>query len=229
GEGGDATRAVATGDAAVGIGREFHGLAHLGENFFDEESGVLIAERVVFETAVATGFLSFLCGGDHARVDENADSHGNVTGVDEIVEDGGRAERAIGFDKPASVETDEDAGGAGAVVLGGHVDPVVAFGVFKNVAFPMVFGDFALRDALFDLRIGTGDVVLVGAGERGGKQKTEDRDGEERAFHTSGEWNVRTNLGNFPEFSNPAMASGGGGIADFRLSLRGPAPIGEPS
>jgi hypothetical protein len=185
GEGSDASRAVAAGDAAVGIGRELHGFADFGEDLFDEKAGVLTAEGVIFEAAVFAGFLPFLRGGDDAGIDEDADGHGDVAGMDEIVEHGGGAEGSVGLDKSAAVEADEDAGRFGPVILGGDIDPVVALGAGENGTLPLVLSHFPLRDAFLDHGVGTGDIVLVG-GEEGSREKAKSGREEQSRFHVRG-------------------------------------------
>jgi hypothetical protein len=163
--------AVAAGDAAVGIGREFHGFADFGEDLLEQKAGVLIAEGVVFEAAILAGFLPFLRGGDDAGIDEDADGHRDVAGVDEIVEHGRGAEGSVGFDKSATVEADEDAGGLRLVILGGDIDPVVALGAGKDFAGPFRLRHGAFRHALLRLGIGAGLVVVLRGRRREGDRE----------------------------------------------------------
>ena len=148
-----------TGDAThFGVLANVVALFDFGKNFFGEETGVGVAEGVVFDTAIAW-FLSGLLFGESAGIDEDADGDGHVTLGDEVVEDGGGAERAVGCGVAEAVLKDHEGGGLGGVVLRREIDEVVTGGAGIDVAIvPAVLSDFAFGDVL---REGVGRVVVV--------------------------------------------------------------------
>ncbi len=174
GEGADAAGADAADGAALGIIDEGVGFGDFGDHFVEDEAGVDVREGVVFDAAVASGFVAFFGGGEDAGVNEDADGDGHLAFVDEVVEYGGGAEVALEVDVGGAVLEDHDAGGVGGVVLGGDVDPVVAGGAGVDFAGgPLVLGDGALGDACLDEgvgAVGVGDVFGVGGGSGDGEE-----------------------------------------------------------
>ena len=87
--------------------------------------------------------------GASTGIDEDADGDGDVALGDEVVEDGGVADLAVGVSVAEAVLEDEKGGGFGGVVLGGNVNEVFAVGVGEDLAvIPGVAGDGAFGDVL---------------------------------------------------------------------------------
>lgn len=110
GEGGDGTGGGAAEAAVVGVGRDVE--VEGGDEFFDEEVGVVGAHAIVFEGAVEAGLGSFAGGGDDSGVYEEADGDGHVTGGDELVDDIGCVAGFSGVvDEASAILKDHEAGG----------------------------------------------------------------------------------------------------------------------
>ncbi|MFO1092213.1 MAG: hypothetical protein U0992_02725 [Planctomycetaceae bacterium] len=141
----DRSRAGAGDGTVVRVGAELVRFADFGEEFFDEEPGVLVAEAVVLKAAIEAAEGVLIGGRDDAGADKDADLNRDVLLVDEVVEGGGELP-VLGAGNP--VLDDEDSSRLAGVVLGGDVDPVVADGTGEDVAFERngTF-DFSLRNA----------------------------------------------------------------------------------
>ena len=136
-------------------------LPHLRQDFFEQKTGVLVAERIVLEAAIAARFLARLRRGNLAGIDKEADGHGHFLLRDEIVEHNRRAELTVGVRVIAAVLKDHHARRFGRLVLLRHVNPVITFRARKNLAAPMVFGDFAARHVFLRKRV-RAELVVVG-------------------------------------------------------------------
>ena len=78
GEGGDAPGAVSANGPAIGVVAQLHGFPDFGNNLLDEKTGVLVAERVVFEAAIFSGALAFFRGRHDPWIDENTHGYRDI-------------------------------------------------------------------------------------------------------------------------------------------------------
>ena len=106
----DSTGGTAGDAAHLGVFANVVALFDFGKNFFGEETGVGVAEGVVFHAAVAWFFAGLLFG-ETAGVDEDTDGDGHVAFSDEVVEDGGGTEWAVGSGVTEAVLKDHEGGG----------------------------------------------------------------------------------------------------------------------
>ena len=132
GEGADAAGADAADGATFRVVGELIGFADFRENLFDQETGVLIGERVVFEAAIGNGPAAGRGGGLRSGIDEDADGDRHLPGRDQVVEDDWDAEVAFLIDVTRAILEDHHAGGSLAVILCGDVDPVIARGAGED-------------------------------------------------------------------------------------------------
>src|SRR5205823_6574046 len=86
GPGADTPRADTANGPAVRVFGEVQFLADFRQDFFEQEAGVLIAQRIVFEAAIAARLLARLGRRHFARIDEDADGRWHFLLRDEIVE-----------------------------------------------------------------------------------------------------------------------------------------------
>lgn len=123
----------------VGVLADVVGFGDEGEDFVDEEGGVVGGHVVVFVAAVEARLGVFVGSGDDAGVDEEPDGGWHFAFGDEVIEDDGGFAGSAFVDVGAAVEEDHEGGGFGGVVVGGGVDPVavgcagVGFGGFEFV------------------------------------------------------------------------------------------------
>ena len=134
--GGEAANAAAAGSADAvefGVFADRVLFLHFRNDFFDEETDVVVAEAIVFEAAVAAfpGVLARL-GGIVAGVDEDGDERWDFASGDEVIQHGGHAPGSLAALVIMAVLEDHEASSAVVLVLGGNIDPPVAFGVWKN-------------------------------------------------------------------------------------------------
>ncbi len=168
GEGADAAGACAADGVEVGVLGEGVGLLDFGDDLFEEEAGVFVAEAVVFYASVRAAF--WVGGGltgfgfKSAGVDEYRDGHGHIAACDEVVEDDWHAPAAFGVFVPFAVLEDHESGGFPLFVLGWDVDGPVAGGICEDVGLPSGhIGHGAMGD------VGAFDGIWVGLpGGRGG-------------------------------------------------------------
>src|SRR5262249_39682756 len=109
GPGANPARADPANGASARLLDEVVLLAHLGEDLFQEEPRVLVAQGVVLEATVGFRFLSRVLRGKDAGVDENSDRDRDLSLVDEVVEDDGDSEIAVLLDIRLPVLKDHDA------------------------------------------------------------------------------------------------------------------------
>src|SRR5204863_5716484 len=159
--GADPARARGTNGPAARILPQVVLLSYFRQDFFLQKAGVLIGERVVFEAAVTARFLALLIGRKSSRIDEDADRHGHIFFVNEIVKDDRHAKIALLVHISPSVLKDHDTSGLLRIVLSRHIDPIIANRAFENLASPLVLADLALRDIRLLLRIGA-ELIIHG-------------------------------------------------------------------
>lgn len=150
--------------AAFGIFCEVIFPANFGKDFVEEEFGVFVAERIVFDAAVVGIPVVEVIEILHAPgpgSDENSNRHRHLLFGDEIVHHDRKANDAVGVLRAMAVLENEDAGGLGRVVLGGNVNPVIAKGVGEHLALEMdrAFNS-SVRNSFLGERIGMSIVFL---------------------------------------------------------------------
>ena len=138
GEGRDAAAARAADRAHGGIFGNGKLFLDLGQNLFEEQANVAVAERIVFESAVARGGAGFLRGvrrtrGIITRIDHHGDRHGHFAASDQVFKYDGHAPVPRGRVATATVLEDHEGSGAVGFVAGRHVDPPVARGVREDL------------------------------------------------------------------------------------------------
>ena len=124
------------------------------QQLFNDEPGVLIAERVVLKAAVArTPRVLRQCVAAMAGIDEQPDRDGHVALVNQVVEDDGNAMLAGFVGVCMAVLEDHQTRWLDSVVLLRNVDRVFANRALKDRALPFVLCDCALRHAVNALRL----------------------------------------------------------------------------
>ncbi|HXB72442.1 MAG TPA: hypothetical protein VNY05_29665 [Candidatus Acidoferrales bacterium] len=139
GKGGDTARTGACNGAVVGVGRKLVLLAHFGQNLFDQEARVTVAQAIVLVAAIVAGDLVGRIGGPHSGVDEDPNGHRHGGLLDEVVEDDRRAPGPGLADEAGAVLEDHHACRLGGIVLRGNVDPVAARGAGKILEWSQVY------------------------------------------------------------------------------------------
>ena len=123
------------------------------QQFQLHKPSVLIAECVVFEASIAASPAIFrLPVSVMAWVNENTDRDGQIARMNQVVEDNGSSNLTIFALVGVSILKNHDTGRLHAIVLSWHIDVVLPRGSFKDLAFPDVFGDLALRHTYCALR-----------------------------------------------------------------------------
>src|SRR5262245_12471973 len=125
GEGADAATADAANGPAGGVVAQFVTLFDFGKDLFEQKSGVLIRERVIFKTAIRPAVSP------RAWRDEYSDGHRHIAFSDQVVEN----DRDVVL-RVLPVLKDHHARRAFRLVLRGDVDPPVARRAFKDFARP---------------------------------------------------------------------------------------------
>ena len=112
------------------------------QKFFSKEACILIAECVVFKTAIIGPPAIFRDDVTLvARIDEHADRYRHFAAMNQIVEYNWRAELAFLIHVCVAILKDHQARRLYAVVLGRDVDEIFAFCAFEDRAGPVMFGD----------------------------------------------------------------------------------------
>jgi hypothetical protein len=159
GEGTDPSGAGSTYYAVVGVLSEVEFLGYFGEKFAFKHARIRIVERIVFETAVA-GFGFFSCRPVLSTfnffvkdpwVNEDSNSDGDLSSMDEIIKSDGGAGLPIFVDVSMAVLKDHESGGFGGFVLAGNVKIVLAKGALKDLAAVLVPRDLTYGNTLLAL------------------------------------------------------------------------------
>lgn len=179
GEGTDSSGAHSADGSAGRISGELVGFADLGKDFFFQKLGILRAEGVVFDAAVASLLVlpplpALDLVGEETWIDEDADGQGDFLGGVKVVEDDGRPNESLFIDVGMTVLEDNDVGIFCPIILGGDVEVILAKGAFKDLACPIVAGDRSFGNSFLALGLG-GEFVVFGKGgknqETGGEEK----------------------------------------------------------
>ncbi len=158
-EGADGSGTDAGDCVVVGVFREVVLFGNFGNQFFQQESRVTVAEGVVLEHALEAVLRGVVDGRQHAGIDEDADQRRQVSTGDEIVEDYGDARAVV--ERAAAIEEDHEGRRFGRVVLGRNVGGVIVRRAGIELAgFELEPGDRALRYAVLRLGIGAEGIVL---------------------------------------------------------------------
>ena len=129
---------------------------HLGNDFLQEKSRIAVAEAIVFQTAIAAapGIFEFLRR-IISRIDKDGNDGRDVPGGDQIIQHRGHAPGSVPVLIIVSVLKDHEPCTAVIFVLGGDIDPPLAFGVRENLALPFRhFHHPAFRHARLAIGIG---------------------------------------------------------------------------
>jgi hypothetical protein len=135
--GADGSAARTADGTAFGIPGEIVSLADLRQQLLDQEPGIGIAERVVLYAAMIR-----IAGADPIRVcvatlagsDEDTDRDRHLLAVDQVVHNCRHAQHALGIDGAGAILEHQDAGRAGWIILGRHIDPVLSGRVGEDPA-----------------------------------------------------------------------------------------------
>ena len=135
-ESSDAAGARAGDSVIIRIFRQVVALAHLRQNFLDEEARIAVTQGVIFKAAVVAVLLFRSERRQYAGIDEDANGHRHVALVDQVVKDDGDAKAAGLVRHSLAILKDHDAGRLFGFVLCRDINPVVACGRRIDLARP---------------------------------------------------------------------------------------------
>ena len=144
--------------ASIRIGGERIFCTHGRQNLFQQKPDVLIAERIIFETAVADRPRAGRHGWEAAGINENSNGDRQPPLMNQVIKDNGNPRVAGLADVAAPVLEDHHIRGLVRRELRRHIDPIIANGAGENCAAPLLLGDHAVRHSRLALGIGAQQV-----------------------------------------------------------------------
>ena len=122
-------------------------LGNLREDLLQQKPRILVADRVVFDTAIGSRLFTMTAGRKRARIDEDSDRDRHLALVNQIVEDDRNTKLAMLIDVTSAVLKHHHAGGRFPIVLCGDVNPVIADRAWIDfLALPVSLSDGSLGD-----------------------------------------------------------------------------------